>query len=377
MRLLNELVAVSATGLMLTLMAGGLAGAESTNSPVAMANPDTAWNALRRATQLPQPPAEWKAQPPTDQQEIKYYQQVAGAATRAADAARAFYLQFPDSTNAIAAGKLECNMLDKAVSYSGDTNAVSAWGSAQEHLLAAPGLTSDDRFDVRVAMVRQKEMATRNAAHGTWTDKWNASQVEREKDIRALIKDYPDRDQPYQMLVGFAANAADDRARSIANEILTLPVSEQLKADAKGILRRLDAPGKPLDIKFTALDGREVDLNHSQGKVVLVDFWATWCGPCVGELPHVKEAYQKFHARGFDVVGISFDQDGKTLQHFLQTRDLPWPQYFDGQGWKNKFGVQYCIHSIPTMWLVDKKGNLRETNARNDLQGKVEKLLAE
>jgi thiol-disulfide isomerase/thioredoxin len=302
---------------------------------------------------------------------------VAGAATRAADAARAFYVQFPDSTNAIAAGKLECNMLDKAVAYSGDTNAVSAWGSAQEHLLAAPGLTSADRFDVRVAMVRQKGLATQIATPGTWTDKWNASQVEREKDIRALIKDYPDNDKPYQMLVSFAANAADDKARSIANEILTLPVSEQLKADAKGILRRLDAPGKPLDIKFTALDGREVDLNHSQGKVVLVDFWATWCGPCVGELPHVKEAYQKFHARGFDVVGISFDQDGKTLQHFLQTRDLPWPQYFDGQGWKNKFGVQYCIHSIPTMWLVDKKGNLRETNARNDLQGKVEKLLAE
>jgi hypothetical protein len=167
---INKLIAVPATGLMLTLMAGRVACAESTNNPVAMANPDATWNELQQATQLPQPPAEWKTQVPTDQQEIKYYQQVAGAATRAADAARAFYLRFPDSTNAIVAGKLECNMLDKAVSYSGDTNAVSAWGAAQEHLLAAPGLTSDDRFDVQVAMVRQKEMATRNATPGTCTD---------------------------------------------------------------------------------------------------------------------------------------------------------------------------------------------------------------
>ncbi|HTV41479.1 MAG TPA: hypothetical protein VMF08_12930, partial [Candidatus Sulfotelmatobacter sp.] len=65
------------------------------------------------------------------------------------------------------------------------------------------------------------------------------------------------------------------------------------------------------------------------------------------------------------------------LQDFVRTHDMPWPQYFDGQVWKNKFGVEYAIDGIPTMWLVDKKGILRDSNARNDLQDKVEKLLTE
>jgi thiol-disulfide isomerase/thioredoxin len=135
--------------------------------------------------------------------------------------------------------------------------------------------------------------------------------------------------------------------------------------------------GKPLDIKFTALDGREVDLSKMAGKVVLVDFWATWCGPCVASLPDVKAAYDKLHAKGFEIVGISFDSDKPKLEHFVSDQNMAWPQFFDGQGWQNKFGQQFGIDSIPTQWLVDKKGNLRDLDGREDLETKVEKLLAE
>src|SRR5438067_10175070 len=75
-----------------------------------------------------------------------------------------------------------------------------------------------------------------------------------------------------------------------------------------------DVTGKPVDIKFTAVDGREVDLAKLKGKVVLIDFWATWCGPCMGEVPHVVEAYQKLHGKGFEIVGISFDKDKGALE---------------------------------------------------------------
>ena len=110
---------------------------------------------------------------------------------------------------------------------------------------------------------------------------------------------------------------------------------------------------------------------------MLIDFWATWCGPCIAELPNVKKTYAKYHEKGFEIVGVSLDQSKDKLTEFVKENDMPWPQHFDGLGWKNEFAVMYGIQGIPAMWLVDKDGNLVDMKARSGLDAKVEKLLAE
>ena len=121
----------------------------------------------------------------------------------------------------------------------------------------------------------------------------------------------------------------------------------------------------------------KLDIDHKDGCVYLVDFWATWCGPCIAELPNVKKTYTKYHEKGFEIVGISLDQSKDKLTDFVKENDMPWPQHFDGLGWKNEFAVMYGIQGIPAMWLVNKDGNLVDMKARSGLDAKVEKLLAE
>ncbi len=137
----------------------------------------------------------------------------------------------------------------------------------------------------------------------------------------------------------------------------------------------LIARSAPLDLKFTAVDGREVDLAKLRGKVVLLDFWATWCPPCRKEVPKVVAAYKKLNSRGFEIVGVSLDQSKESLTAFLKEHDMTWPQFFDGKGWKNEISSRFGIDGIPAMWLIDKQGNVVTKDAGEDLEKEVEKLL--
>lgn len=107
------------------------------------------------------------------------------------------------------------------------------------------------------------------------------------------------------------------------------------------------------------LSGQPLSVGALKGKVVLVDFWATWCGPCRAELPNVIETYKKHHAEGFEIIGVSLDSDRAKLDEFLTKADgMTWPQYFDGQGWGNKLAGKYGVESIPFAVLVGPDGKI-------------------
>lgn len=136
------------------------------------------------------------------------------------------------------------------------------------------------------------------------------------------------------------------------------------------------ATGDAMEIAFTALDGTKVDLAAMKGKVVLVDFWATWCGPCVGELPNVKKAFDTYHAKGFEIIAISLDQEKDALEAFIKKENMTWPQAFDGKGWGSDIARKFGINSIPATFLIGKDGKVAATNLRGSaLEEKVAELL--
>jgi thiol-disulfide isomerase/thioredoxin len=139
------------------------------------------------------------------------------------------------------------------------------------------------------------------------------------------------------------------------------------------------ANGMPFpDFAETDLEGKPISVGGFKGKVVLVDFWATWCGPCRGELPNVIATYKKHHADGFEIIGVSLDSDRDKLETFLkQTDGMTWQQYFDGQGWSNKLAVKYGVDSIPFAILVGPDGRIIGKSLRGeDLENAVAGALA-
>ena len=143
-----------------------------------------------------------------------------------------------------------------------------------------------------------------------------------------------------------------------------------LKADPK-----LEMIGKPMpDFSATDLDGNPISLQDYQEKVVLLDFWAVWCGPCIAEMPNVKKVYDAYKDDGFDVIGISLDDDETELREYLEVCDIPWRQIFSGKGWDSPIAKQYGIRGIPSLWLIDREGKLISYQARG---AELKRLVAE
>ncbi|HRX85948.1 MAG TPA: TlpA disulfide reductase family protein [Phycisphaerae bacterium] len=120
------------------------------------------------------------------------------------------------------------------------------------------------------------------------------------------------------------------------------------------------------DFEATTLDGKPFNLSDLRGKVVLVDFWATWCGPCVAEIPNVKSLYEKFGQEHFAVVGISFDSDAGTARKFVSDRQLPWTQIWAKGADEGPIATRYGVGGIPATFLIGPDGKLIERDLHGD-----------
>ena len=135
---------------------------------------------------------------------------------------------------------------------------------------------------------------------------------------------------------------------------------------------------KAIDFSVKGLDGNDLSLEKYRGNVILLDFWAVWCGPCIAEMPNVKQVYEKYKDANFQIIGISLDDSRDKLVGYLEKEGITWPQFFDANGWKNQVATMYGISAIPQMYLIDGEGVIRKSGVRGHaLEPAVAELVEE
>jgi thiol-disulfide isomerase/thioredoxin len=169
---------------------------------------------------------------------------------------------------------------------------------------------------------------------------------------------------------------------SLAMVAVVLSGQSTRPEDAKEKARaaRLALVGKPLEIKGQMLDGQEFSTAQWKGKVVLVHFWASWCPDCRKELPSVIAAYQKLHAQGLEMLGISSDRSADALKAYVKEHpEIAWTQVYatPAENGRHPLNNTYSVDWIPTLFVIDKKGVCRSIDGDKELAEVTAKLLAE
>lgn len=185
-----------------------------------------------------------------------------------------------------------------------------------------------------------------------------------------------------RLAITFEEFAPADEAMALYESLGELFVRNTNEAIARrgeylsGAGRRLGIVGQRFELGGQTIEGTDFDISSLKGKVILVDFWATWCGHCLDEFPNLKRNYREFHEKGFEIVGVNVDEDREALQTFLKKQRLPWTTLHDeAAGSEHPAAIQYGIAAYPTSFLIDRDGRVLATDLRGrKLTRKLEEL---
>jgi thiol-disulfide isomerase/thioredoxin len=287
-------------------------------------------------------------------------------------ALRAFIADYPGDAHGVDARLRLSHLLAIRSDMDGNPKEYAAARKTLEDLEASPALPPGKLPDVEYARI------TLFMHHAV-----NPDQEEREallSYVRKFQKDFPADHRNGALLAEMASlyDSDPDQKHELLDEAFRYADTDELKERINDDLKRLGMLGKPLELKFESVQGEQVDMESYRGKVVLVYFFAGWSPPSALGLAEVKGIADDLPKGEFQVVGISLDKTKEAMLALTGKAGLgACPVFFDGKGWESPLVRSLGINELPTVWLVDKKGNLHVLNAVNNTEGLVRQLLRE